>query len=165
MKRQPDLHSCALKGNIIGETVIIFPGTAAVIAAAWMPVAVSGITPAIPAFGIAAMIPAVFIVSMAAAQKLYIVRNNFNFGTPLAGFPILPPFLAEFPVHADLFTLQKILIQGFPLAAPENHIKKTGFINPVISILLFTVYGNGKFTNRCPSGCIFEFGVSGKPPD
>jgi hypothetical protein len=48
----------------------------------------------------------------------------------------LPPFLAEFPVYGYKFSLDQILVKGFSLFTPEDDVKKTCLIYPLIAAFL-----------------------------
>jgi hypothetical protein len=93
------------------------------------------------------------------AEQLDIICHDFDFGTVLAF--LFPAVLAEFAVNAYLFAFNQVLVQRFPLPAPENYVEKVCFVNPLIAGFPPAVNSNGELAHRLTAGSVLEFRVPG----
>jgi hypothetical protein len=77
---------------------------------------------------------------------------------------LLPAILPEFPLDPHGLPLEEVLIQGLPLASPEDHIEEIRLIFPDLAVFLPPVDGNRELAYPLTVGGILEFRIPGESP-
>jgi hypothetical protein len=157
-----------LKRNIVGKSVVTAAGitSGGPFRLSVSPTLVGTGRTAIGGRTISAGKPGIAAASPACAgitpQKLEIIGDDFHLRPVLT--ILLPPILPEFTVNPHHFTLEQVLVEGLSLPAPEDDIKKTRLVHPLIPVFTAPIDGNGEFTDRLTVGGIGQFRVPGQSP-